>query len=135
MDKSEHRKKATERWHSLSGDRVRRDKSGHGKKATEEGVLTNWRPHQEGPSQDTKRKRLNEGDSRTGNSNGKDKSGHEKKATKQWALTFWTWHHEEQVRTRNESDRARGTHILETASEGTSQDTKRKQLSDGHSHP
>ena len=40
---------------------------------------------------------------------------------------------EEQVRIQKESHRARGTHTLKTASEGTSQDTKRIPPSEGHS--
>ena len=37
--------------------------------------------------------------------------------------------------TQKESDRARGTHILEIALGGTSQDTERIRPSEGHSHP
>ena len=39
---------------------------------------------------------------------------------------------EGQVRTQKESSSVRGTHCLETAQEGTSQDTERRQPSKGH---
>jgi hypothetical protein len=39
------------------------------------------------------------------------------------------------VRTRKETDRARSTHVLETADEGTCQETKRNRTSEGHSLP
>jgi len=53
--------------------------------------------------------------------------------TKQGALTSWRWQREGQVRTWKESNQARGTHSLEIAEGGTSQDTERKQLSKGYS--
>jgi len=40
---------------------------------------------------------------------------------------------EEQVRTQKGSDQARGTHKLETADGGKSQDTERKELREGNS--
>ena len=59
---------------------------------------------------------------------GGDKSGRGKNLTEQGALTSWRWHREGQVegqvRTWKESNQARGTHILETASGVTSQDGK-----------
>src|SRR6266850_2141572 len=42
-------------------------------------------------------------------------------------------HREGQVRTRTESERAGGTHFLESASGGTRDDTKRKPASERHS--
>ena len=63
-----------------------------------------------------------------------DKLGHGKNATKLAALTSWRRHQEGQVRIQKESDRARGTHSLETASGGTSQDTERIRPGKGHSH-
>ena len=56
---------------------------------------------------------------------GGTKSGDRKKPTEQGALTSWRPHREGQVRTQRETDRARGTHFLETTSGGTSQDTER----------
>ena len=47
--------------------------------------------------------------------------------------TLWSPRREGRVRTRKESDQARGTHFLETTEGRTSQDTTRKQLSKGHS--
>ena len=88
-----------------------------------------------GLSQDTERIRLGEGHSHPGDDIGRDKSGHGKNQTERGVLTNWGRHREEQVRTRKESDRARGTYELETSSEGTSQDTERIRLSEGHSHP
>ena len=55
--------------------------------------------------------------------------------TKQGALTPWRWQREGQVRTWKESDQARGTHSLEMAEEGTSQDMERMWPSKGHSLP
>ena len=49
-------------------------------------------------------------------------------------LTNWRQHREGQVRPQKESDHATGTHILEMASGGTSQNTKRKRLGDVHWH-
>jgi hypothetical protein len=49
------------------------------------------------------------------------------------ALTAWRAEAEGQVRTRNESDRATGTHGLEGADRGTSQDKERIRASHGHS--
>ena len=45
-------------------------------------------------------------------------------ATEQGALTSWRSRRVGQFRTREENDRARGTHFLETPSGGTSQDTE-----------
>jgi hypothetical protein len=46
-------------------------------------------------------------------------------------LTVWEAETEGQVRTRNESEPARGTHHLESADEGTSQDTESIQRARG----
>ena len=144
--------------HSLSRDGVGRDKSGHRKNPTKQGALTLWRRHQEsqvrtrkgsartrgthiletasgGTSQDTERIRPSEMHSRTGDGIRRDKSGHGTNPTELGALTNWRRHRERQVRTREASDRVRGTHSLETASGGTSQDTEGIRPSDGHSHP
>ena len=64
-----------------------------------------------------------------------DKSGHGKKLTERGALTSWRRQRDEIVRTRKEFDRARGTHVLESAENGTCQGTKRNQLSKGYSLP
>ena len=154
-DKSGHAKKPTERGHSHPGDSIGRDKSGHGKNSTERGALTNWRPNRdrqvrrwkesdrarathiletasEGTSQDTERIQLSEGHSRTGDRIRSDISGRGKDPTEWGALTSWRRYREDQVRTRNGSDRARGTHILETASGGTSQNMERIRPSEWH---
>ena len=126
---------------SHPGDGIGRDKSGHGKDPTGREALTNSRRHQEGQvttrkvsdrergthsletvsggtSQDTQRIRPSAGHSLSGDGIGRDKSGHGKILTSRWALTNWRQHREGQVRTQRESDRARGTHILEMASGG-----------------
>ena len=51
-------------------------------------------------------------------------SRHGNKPTDQGLLTFWRWQREALVRTREEIDRPRRTHKLETAEGGTCQDTK-----------
>ena len=88
-----------------------------------------------GPSQDSERIRTSEGHSPSGDGIGRDKSGHGKNQTKRGTLTPWRRHREGQVRIQKESDQARGTHELETTSGGTSQNTERIRLSEGHSHP
>jgi len=65
----------------------------------------------------------------------RDLSGHVKKAAEQGTLTCWRWQRDRPVRTQKESDRASGTHILKTAERETSQDTERKQPTEGHSLP
>ena len=75
---------------------------------TERRKLTSWRPNQE-------------------------TSGHRKNPTA-GVLTSWRRHQEGQVRTRQQSDRAMGTHILETESGETGQNTETFQPSEGHSH-
>src|SRR5580698_8158487 len=77
--------------------------------------------------------RPSEAHSPTGDRIGRDKSGHGKNPTERGALTLWRPHREGQVRTRKESDRARRTHGLETASGGTSQDTERIRPTEAHS--
>ena len=132
--------------------------SGHEKNPTKRGALTNWRRHREGQvrtrkesdramgthfletasggtSQDTERLQPSKGHSLSGDGIGRDRSGHRKDPTERGALTNWRQHQEGQVRTRKESDRARGTYSLETASGGTSQDTGRIRPSEGHSLP
>ena len=93
------RKGCDREWHSLSGDRIVRDKSGYGKNAIEQGALTLWRPHRE-----------------------REKSEDRVNATEQGALTSCRSHQVGQFRTREESDRARGTHILETPGRGKTQE-------------
>ena len=74
-----------------------------------------------------------QGHSLPGEGIGRDKSGHGKNPTKRGALTSWRRHREGQVRTWKESDRERGTHILETASERTCQDMERIRPREGYS--
>ena len=61
-------------------------------------------------------------------------SGHIKKPTDQSALTNWRWPREGLVRTWKETGRARHTHQLGTAEEGTCQDMERNPLTEAHSH-
>jgi len=62
-----------------------------------------------------------------------DESGHRKKATEPGVLTLWRQQREEQVKTWEKGDQAKGTHILETTEEETGQDTEIKRSSKGHS--
>jgi hypothetical protein len=50
-------------------------------------------------------------------------------------FTDWKARRKGQVKTIKESERVRGTHVLESASGGTSQGTTRKRVSERHSHP
>jgi len=49
--------------------------------------------------------------------------------SEQKALTFWRVQREGQVRIMKGSERARGTHFLESAEEGISHDTERNRAS------
>src|SRR6267142_2058357 len=132
------------------------DKSGHGNNPTERGALTNWRAQTDRQvrtqkqsnrargthflesadgrtSQDTETIRPSEGHSPPGERRGTDKSGHGNNPTERGALTSWRAQTDGKVRTRKESDRARGTHQLESADRWTSQDTERIRPSKGHS--
>jgi hypothetical protein len=133
--------------HSLSGERRPRDKSGHGMNPTNRGALTLWRAQtagqvrtrkeseqtrgthilesaDRGTSQDTRRIRASDGHSLSGERRPRDKSGHGKNPSERRALTNWRAQTEGQVRTRKESERPRGTHFLESADRGTSQDAE-----------
>ena len=128
--------KQLSKGHSLlPGGGRGRDVSGHGKKEIERGTLTDWRQQREelirtrkgdrarcthsletaegGTCQDTERRRLSETHSLTGDNKGRNLSGHGKE-TGQGALTTWRQQREELVRTRKESNWARGTHFLDT---------------------
>ena len=61
-------------------------------------------------------------------------SVHKKDTGLRGTLTSWRPQREGLVRSWKESNWARDTHILETT-EGTCQDTERKQPSEGHLHP
>ena len=80
---------------------------------------------EEGTSQDTERNWLSKGHSLPRHSRGRDNLGHRKEVTELGALTNWRQQREGQVRTQKGADRVRGTHFLETAEGGTSQDTKK----------
>ena len=144
--------------HSLPGDGIERDKSGQGKNPTERGELTSWRRYREGQvrmrkeshrargthqletasggtCQDTETLPPSEGHSHSGDGIGRDNLGRRRNPTEQGALTSWRRHRKGQVRTQKQSHRVRGTHILETASGGTGQDTETIPQSEGHSHP
>ena len=79
------------------------------------------------------RNQLDEGHAQTGDGRGRDLSGHGKKPTGRGARTPWRWQREGLVRTRKETDRARGTHSLETVEGGGCQDTERDPASKGYS--
>ena len=70
--------------------------------------------------------RPSKGHSLSGDPREREKSEDRVNATEQGALTSWRSHQVGQLRTGEKSDRARGTHFLETPSGGTSQDTKEK---------
>ena len=63
----------------------------------------------------------------------RDRWGHGRKVNEQGTLTFWRAYRKGEVRTWEESERARGTHFLKSASGSISEDTKRKRTSEGHS--
>jgi hypothetical protein len=60
-------------------------------------------------------------------------SGHGKKPTERGELTSWRRQREGLVRTQKETNQARGTDALETASGGDCQDTERNRPTEGHS--
>ena len=73
--------------------------------------------------QGTERIRPSEGHLPPGDDIGRDRSGYGKNPTEREALTNWRPNRGGQVKTWKESDRVRGTHTLETASGGTSQES------------
>ena len=95
--------------------------------------------HLEGPDtktfQDTERIRASEGHSQTGEPRNRNNSGHRKDENQQGALTFWKAQIQKQVRTQNECEPGRGTHVLENPGTETNQNTERMQASKGHSRP
>ena len=103
------------------------------RKDTDRGRCTYFLKTAGGTCQDTERNRPRKAHSPPGDSRGRGLSGHGKKLTKQGALTLWRGQREGLVRTRKETDRARGTHPLEKAEGGTGQNTERNQPSEGHS--
>jgi hypothetical protein len=78
-------------------------------------------------------KRASGGHSRTGNHRRKDQLGRTKKAREGGTLTYWKAQGERQVKPVNESEQVRGTHKLEGTEGVPSQDSKRRQGSEGHS--
>ena len=144
--------------HSRTGDGRGRGLSGHGKKPTERGALTLWRRQSESlvgtrkeanrargthsletaegrTCQDMERNHPSDAHSLPVDGRGRDLSGQGKKPTDRGALTPWTWQREGLVGTRKETNRARGTHSLETAEGRTCQDMERNPPSDVHSLP
>jgi len=142
----------------LPGEGRRRDKVRTHKELSEQGALTNWERQREGQvrtwkgrdqargthtletaeggtSQDTERNRHSKEHSHPEDGRERDKSGYGKTAAEKGVLTSWIQQREGQVRTRKETDRARGTHFLETAEGGTSQDTERTRPRKWPSHP
>src|SRR6266850_2096719 len=84
-------------------------------------------------SQDMEGIRASKGHSRPGKHRRMDKSGHGRNTSKRGALTYWRVQTDGQVRTRKESEQARGTHFLESADGWTSQDMEGIRASEGHS--
>ena len=84
-----------------------------------------------GTCQDMERKQPLNGNSLPGDSRGRDLSGLER--IEQGAPTPWRPQREGLVRTWEDSDQARGAHILATTEGGTCQDTERKRTPQGHS--
>ena len=85
--------------------------------------------------QDRERNRPIEGHSLSGDSRGRDLLGHGKRSTEGRTLTPCRRQREGLVRTRKNTYQAKGTHFLETAKGGTSQDTERNRPSERHSLP
>ena len=79
-----------------------------------------------GTCQDTERNRACDAHSLAGNGRGRDLSKHGKELTQQRALTCWRRQREGLVRTCKQLDRAKHTHSLEMAEEGTCQDKGKK---------
>ena len=142
--------------HSLSGDDRGRNLSEHGKKLTERGALTSWRRQREGfirtqketerarhthklktaqgeTCQDMERNRPSKVHSQTGDGRWRNSSGRGNRPTKRGTLTSWRRQRARFVKAQKETDRARRTHKLETAEEGTCQDTERIRASEAHS--
>ena len=88
-----------------------------------------------GTSQNTETILPREGHSHPGDGIRRDKSGHRNNPTEREALTYCRRHRGGQIRTQKQSHSVRGTHILETASGGISQDTETIPPSEGHSLP
>ena len=95
--------------HSPTRDSRGRDLSGHGNKLTNRGALTSWRQQRKGLVRTWK------------------------KPAYRGTLTSWRRQREGLVRTPKGTDRARHTHILETAEGGTCQDTERNPSTEAHS--
>ena len=133
--------------HSPTGERGRTDVEKHGKNPSELGALTNWRAQTDGhvrtwkeservrgtcrlestdgwTYQDLERIRASKGYSLTGERRRTDMSGHGKNPSEQGALTDWRVRTDGRVRTWKESERARGTHRLESADGRMSGDGK-----------
>ena len=143
--------------HSPTGDGRGSILSGHGKKQAERGALTLWRQQKglvrtrketdrasrthkletaEGATcQDTERNRPSDAHSRPGYGRWRDLSGYRKKQAERDALTNWRQQREGLIKTRKETDRVRGTHVLETAERGICQDTERSRPSKVRSLP
>ena len=79
-----------------------------------------------GTCQNTEKNRACSAHSLAGNGRGRDLSKHGKKPTQQRALTSWRRQREGLVMTRKEAGRAKHTHSLEMAEEGTCQDKEKK---------
>ena len=126
---------------SLPGECRGRDKSGERKEASERGTLTYWRTQRDGQVRIAKEsERLAaSGHSPTGEHEWSDKSGHLKKARmrqSRGAHILETIEHTGRDKSGQEknANRRGGTHRLENRDRATSQDRKRKQTGEGHSH-
>ena len=86
-----------------------------------------------GTCQKTETVRPREWHSLTGDGRLRNLSGQVKKVIEGGALTSWRRQKEGLVRTRQESNRGKGTRRLETAEGGTCQNTERKRTNKGRS--
>jgi len=100
-------------------------------KHTEQAVTHTLKSTEAGTSQDTEINRACKGHSLAGKS--RRTSQDKESPGKQGALTLWRVQRERQVRTQKQTEKARGTHILESAEGETSQDTETNRASKGHS--
>ena len=76
-----------------------------------------------------------EGHLLSGDGKGRDLSGQRKKLAERGALTSWRRQREGLVRAREQTDRPRHTHILETAKRGPCQDMEKNRPIEAHSLP
>jgi hypothetical protein len=99
-----HKLQSAEGGTNQNGKETKRDTGTHQLESTDGGT-----------GQDGKRNRTSDGHSPTEERRRRNRSKWEKKQTERWPLTPWRAETEEQVRTAKDTDRATGTHELESA--------------------